>query len=148
VKMPSNNDLKNICTVTELVKRIGLSRARFYQLQKTGVFPKPIYCIRTKRPFYPLELQQRCIEIRRTGVGFNGQQILFNAPRRNKSGKSRNQSGDRYDELVDILRELQLSVTRNEVLNAIKTLYPEGLPKGPIDGTVIRDLFRYLRQRV
>ncbi len=148
MKMSSNNDLKAVCTVTALVKKLGMSRARFYQLQNTGVFPEPVYCIRTKRPFYPLELQQKCIEIRRTGIGFNGLQILFNASRKTKPDKSKNQSDSRCEELMDIFKEMRLSVNRNKVRDAVKTLYPEELPKGPIEGTVIRDLFRYLRQRV
>lgn len=49
---------------------------------------------------------------------------------------------------MDILKEMRLSVTRNKVRDAVKSLYPEGLAKGPIEGTVIRDLFRYLRQGV
>ena len=148
MKTSSNNDLKAVCTVTALVKKLGLSRARFYQLQKTGVFPKPVYCIRTKRPFYPFELQQKCIEIRRTGIGFNEQQILFNASRKTKPDKSKNQSDSKCEELMDILKEMRISVTHNKVRDAVKILYPDGLPKGPIEGTVIRDLFRYLRQRV
>ena len=143
--MSSNNDLKAVCTVTALVKKLGLSRARFYQLQNTGVFPKPIYCIRTKRPFYPFELQQQCIDIRRTGIGFNGQQILFNASRKTKPDKSKNHSASKCEELMDILKEMRLSVTRNKVRDAVKILYPDGLAKGHIEGTVIRDLYRYLR---
>ena len=54
--MLSNNDFKAVCSVTELAKNLDMSRARFYQLQKLGVFPEPVYCIRTKRPFYPLVL--------------------------------------------------------------------------------------------
>ena len=143
--MSSNNDLKAVCTVSALVKKLGLSRARFYQLQKTGIFPKPLYCIRTKRPFYPLELQQKCIEIRRTGIGFNGLQILFNTSWKTKLDKSKNPSDSKCDHLMDILKEMRLSVTRNKVRDAVKTLYPKGLPKGHIEGTVIRDLYRFLR---
>ncbi len=147
MKMSSNNELKIVCTVPEMAKKLGLSRARLYQLLKEGVFPGPVH-LGTKRPYYPLELQQKCIEIRRTRIGFNGQPILFNDSRRSKSGKCRTQSGDKFEELVVILRELRLSVTHNKIKKAVKILYPEGLPKGPIEGTVIRDLFRYLRQGV
>ena len=143
--MLPDNDLKAVCSVTELAKRLGLSRARFYQLQKMGVFPKPIYCTRTKRPFYPLDLQQKCIDIRKTGIGYNGHPILFNSSRQNKSGKSQNQSDNRYEELTDILRQMGLNVTRNKVKNAVKALYPEGLTPHPLEGMVVRDLFRYFR---
>ena len=144
--MSEDNDFKAIRTVSQMAKILGLSRARFYQLQKTGVFPRPVYCIHTKRPFYPFELQQKCIEIRRTGIGFNGQKILFNTSRKTKLDKPKNQSDSRCEELMDILKEMRLSVTRNKVRDAVKTLYPKGLPEGHIEGTVIRDLFRYLRQ--
>ena len=144
--MLSDNSLKAVCSVTELVKKLGLSRARFYQLQKMGVFPKPIYCTRTKRPFYPLDLQQKCIDIRKTGIGHNGQPILFYTSRQNKSRKSQNQSDHTCEELTDILRQMGLNVTCNKVKNAVKTLYPEELTQYPVEGTVIRDLFRYFEQ--
>ncbi|MHC4751807.1 MAG: helix-turn-helix transcriptional regulator [Planctomycetota bacterium] len=144
--MLSNSDLKAVSTVTEVAKKLGLSRARFYQLQKTGVFPSPVYCIRTKRPFYPLELQQKCIEIRKMGIGFNGLPILFNASRKTQSDKSKNHSDDKCEELVNILRAMRLSVNRNKVRGAIKALYPNGLAKGPIERKIIRDVFRYFKQ--
>jgi len=143
--MSSDNDLKAVCTVPELAKKLGLSRARFYQLQNAGAFPKPVHS-GTKRPYYSLELQQKCIEIRRTRIGFNGQPILFNASRKTKSDKSKNQSDDKYEELMDILREMRLSVTRSKVRDAVKALYPDGLAKGPIEDMVIRDVFRYFKQ--
>ena len=57
MKMLPNDDFKAVCSVTELAKKLDLSRARFYQLQKVCVFPEPVYCIRTKRPFYPMDIQ-------------------------------------------------------------------------------------------
>jgi len=144
--MSSDNDLKAICSVTELAGKLGLSRSRFYQLQKTGVFPMPVYCIRTKRPFYPLGLQQKCLDIRKTGIGLNGQPVLFNTPRRTKSDNPRNQSDCGYEELADALRSLGLNVTRNRVKDAVDAMYPEGLAKHPVGDSIIRDLFRYLGQ--
>ncbi len=34
----------------------------------------------TCRGGYPLELQQKCIEIRKTVIGLNGEPIVFNTP--------------------------------------------------------------------
>ena len=141
-----DNDLKAVCTVTELAKKLSLSRARFYQLQKTGIFPKPIYCTRTKRPFYPLNFQQKCIDIRKTGIGFNGQLIFFYASRKNKSQKSPSQLDHKCEELADILSQMGLNAARNKVKNAVNVLYPGGLTQCPDEGMVIRDLFRYFKQ--
>ena len=141
-----DNDLRAVCSVTELTKKLGLSRARFYQLQKMGIFPMPLYCTRTKRPFYPLELQQKCIDIRKTGIGFNGQATIFYASRKNISQKSPGQLDHQYEELADILSQMGLNVTCNKVRKAIKALYPTGLAQCSDEGMVIRDLFRYFKQ--
>ena len=144
--MLSDNNLKAVCSVTEMAKKLGLSRARFYQLQKMGVFPRPVYCPRTRRPFYPLDLQQRCLAIRRTGIGHNGWPIVFYSMRKDKPVKPQNQINPAYKQLADTLRQMGLNVTLNTVNNSVKALYPKGLPSHTDEGTVIRDLFRYLRQ--
>ncbi len=141
--MLSNDDLKAVCSVSELAKKLGLSRARFYQLQKVGVFPESVYCIRTKRPFYPLDLQEKCLAIRKTGIGHNGQPIIFYRMRKDKQ----NQPKTDHKQLADTLRQLGLKITVSEVKNAINTLYPQGMTDSD-DGAIIRDLFRYFRQGV
>ena len=146
--MLPDNDLKAICSVTEMAEKLDLSRARFYQLQKMGAFPKPVYCPRTKRPFYPLDLQKKCIDIRKTGIGYNDQPVLFYASRKDTSGKLQNQSDHQYEELIGILRQMGLNVSLKKVKNAVKSLYPEGLTRSSVEGPVIRDLFRYFDQRV
>jgi hypothetical protein len=137
MKMLSDNRLEAVCSVTALAKKLGLSRARFYQLQAMGVFPEPVRSFGAKRPFYPLELQQRCIEIRRTGIGLDGRPVRFNAARRTKPDKPEKPSYDEYEELVDILKEMGLSVSRSRVRDAIEALYPKGLAEGPVERTVI-----------
>ena len=55
VKM--SDETKAIVTVSEMARMCGLSRARFYQLQKAGIFPPPERNAETDRPFYSEELQ-------------------------------------------------------------------------------------------
>ena len=153
----SKNELKAICSVTELARILGFSRTRFYQLQKMGVFPMPVFCIRTKRPFYPMELQKKCIEIRETGVAYNGQPVLFYGEHksRNKAScelsepeKSCNKNRQKYEELTNTLRRMGLSVSCKAVKNAIDALFPEGLQQHSDEGQAVRDLFRYLSAEV
>ena len=144
MEMSFNNGLQAICTVSELARKLDLSRARFYQLQKKGVFPAPMYCIRSRRPFYPLELQQRCVDIRTRGIGCDGQPVIFYRSHKSKSKKSQSQSDSKCDELVTTLRSMGLDVARNDIKKAVKALYPEGLTKGPIEGMVVGEIFRYL----
>ena len=145
--MLPNDNLKAVCSVIELTKKLRLSRARFYQLQKMGIFPKPVYCIRTKRPFYPLDLQQKCLAIRKTGIGHNGQPIIFYSVRKDKSIKPQDQLNHGYKQLAGALRKMGLNVAVSTVKNAINALYPEGMPNDN-EGVIIGELFRYFRQGV
>ena len=145
--MSPDNNLEGICTVTEIAKKLGLSRARFYQLQKMGVFPKPVYCPRTNRPFYTLDLQQKCIDIRKTGFALNGQPVIFYTLRKNSATKPQNQSNHKIQELTDILKQMGLNVTHRKIQKAVNELYPEGLAEGPVENAIITDLFKHLCQR-
>jgi hypothetical protein len=44
---------KAVVSVSEMARMVGLSRARFYQLQQAGVFPLPVYDVASRRPVYP-----------------------------------------------------------------------------------------------
>ena len=77
---------KAVVSVAEMARMCRLSRARFYQLQKAGVFPPPVYSVSNRRPVYVQELQDLCLEVRRKNCGINGRPVLFYA--RNSSGIS------------------------------------------------------------
>ena len=145
--MLSNNDFKAVCSVTALAKDLDMSRVRFYQLQNAGVFPEPVYCIRTKRPFYPLDLQQQCIEIRKTGIGHNGLPIIFYQKRKDKPIKPQNQLNADYKQLTHTLRQFGLKITVSEVKNAVNTLYPQGTADND-GGAIIKEVFRYFQNGV
>ena len=91
--MSPDNNVEGICSVTELAKKLNLSRARLYQHMKMGVFPMPVYCIRTKRPFYPSELQQKCLAIYKAGFGLNEQPVIFYTPRKKNATKFHQKTG-------------------------------------------------------
>jgi hypothetical protein len=135
--MVTENNLKTVFSVTEVVKELGLSRARFYQLQKMGVFPKPLFA-GPKRPFYPLDLRQKCIDIRQTGVGYNGLPTVFYNLR-----KDFQQSCLNYERLANALQKINTNVTVEAVKKATTDLYRKGLPLGHDEGRVFADLVRY-----
>lgn len=64
-------------SVSDMAARCGLSRSRFHVLVRAGVFPEPRRAA-GRRPHYPPDLIQRCLEVRRTGVGANGTIVMFN----------------------------------------------------------------------
>ncbi len=46
---------------------------------------------------------------------------------------------------MDVLRALGVRVTDHDVAEAVRTLYPKGLPPGTIEAPVIRNVLRYLQ---
>ncbi len=148
--MMSDNNLKAVCSVTEMAKKLDLSRARFYQLLEKGVFPKPAHYTHTKRPFYTLDLQQKCSEIRKTGIGFNGEPVIFNTPRKIiKPNGCDNGWDSKFNEfcgeLVEVLKQMELKMTRDKVKNTLQEIYPDGLERFVVDGELICDLFGYFK---
>jgi len=134
---------KKAVSVSEMAKLVGLSRSRFYQLLGTA-FPYPIAHLTTHRPFYPPELQEVCLEVRRTNCGVDGKLVLFHQrevevarPERSK----RRADDSRHKDLVDGLKSLGLAgVTAADVETALKELHiADAALKS--DGTVLKTLF-------
>jgi hypothetical protein len=125
---------KQAVSVAEMVKAVGLSRARFYELLGSA-FPYPIYDVMTHRPFYPPELQEQCLDVRRRNCGIDGKPIMFHRRGRDvvpaipkKRSRSRPASDDsRCREMVAGLRSLGLAgVSSQQVEAAIKELSVSG----------------------
>jgi hypothetical protein len=145
---------KAAVSVAEMARMVGLSRARFYQLQKAGVFPQPERNEETGRPFYTEELQKVCLEVRRRNFGVNGKAVLFYArrtpvapatpkPRKDKATKKQ----DQHTALIDALKSLGLaSVTAAQVGLAVKELYPQGT-SGVDEADLVRAVFLFLRRK-
>jgi hypothetical protein len=147
-------ETKVIVTVSEMARMVGLSRARFYQLQRLGVFPPPVYDVATRRPIYVEELQKVCLEVRRRNCGINGKPVLFYArhnlwspvtkgpPKAKKPPKD-----NRHAHLVDALKSLGLvSVTAAQVEATVKELFPQGIAETD-QAEVIRTVFVHLKRR-
>jgi hypothetical protein len=130
---------------------VGLSRTRFYELMGT-IFPCPVYDLATRRPFYPCELQQACLEVRRTNCGIDSKPVLFyrrqGAVLAAAPGQSRRKpmpADSRYHGLVEGLRSLGLaSVTTAQVQAAVQELSLAGAKD---HGEVLRLLFLHLRRQ-
>jgi hypothetical protein len=50
-----------------------------------------------------------------------------------------------HRDLVDILGTLGVRAAERDVVEAVRTLYPKGLPQGTIEAPVIRKVLRYLQ---
>lgn len=130
------NEANGNCTISEAARMVGLSRARFYQLIDQDVFPPPAYSIRNRLPLYPMRLLDVCKDIRRTGIGFNGQFVRFYRKRTNVK------VNQQHKHLATILRGMGLTVTISSVQKALRQLK---IPPNQLkEEEAIRKLFRHL----
>jgi hypothetical protein len=139
---------KAVVSVSELSSILGISRSRFYQLLAQNVFPQPLYDIRTRRPFYSQDLRDKCMEIKETGIAFNGQYILFYTPRKNPGSAPKNaaqKKGSKYQDIKEALVQMGLDVSEEQVSNAVADVFPEGIENRD-QGMVLRELFRYFKK--
>jgi hypothetical protein len=153
--MSSNNPepRKAAISIKEQATLVGLSRQRFMQLVRAGVFPAPLYDVASKRPFYSEEMQAQCLEVRRRNVGINGKVVMFYARRPTgvkPTPKPKKVQPAAIDvaalaDLVHWVRELGLAAaTTAQVRKAVGQLYPQGIA-GAVLGKVAGDVFEYLR---
>jgi predicted DNA-binding transcriptional regulator AlpA len=145
---------KAVVTVSEMAHMCNLSRARFYELMNKGVFPAPVYLVTNHRPVYDAELQEVCLDVRRRGVGVNGQAVLFynrkklpeRTPKSPRNGKQKSSTNGNHVDLLNGLRALGLTATDQQVESAIGELFPAGID-GIDEGELMREVFLHLRQQ-
>jgi hypothetical protein len=135
---------------------VGLSRQRFMQLVKTGVFPSPLRDEATGRPYYPDEMQGVCVEVRRRNFGVNGRVVMFyvrrsaspgakDRPRRAKPKQPVGSAAARHADILAGLHGLGLSsATPERVEQAVTELFPRGASAADT-GHVIRAVFLHLK---
>jgi hypothetical protein len=141
---------KAVVSVSEMAAALDLSRSRFYQLLDAQILPQPVYDIRTHRPIYPQDLQEKCLAVRQTGIGFNGQYILFYSPRKNTESvpiNSAQKKGSKYQDIREALTAMGVDVSDEQVSKAVADVFPEGIENRD-QGVVLRELFRHLKKGV
>lgn len=149
--------LKAAMSVAEMARTVGMTRARFYQLIRSGIFPPPAYSIDTRQPMYVEEQQRSILLARRRNCGIDGTPILFRnrlstpsaSPRSMRSQSSTRSSRPNIGRnacLVEPLQALGLAeVDVARIDRAVVALFPNGI-ENVTESDLIRRLFLHLRQ--
>ena len=132
-------------TVTELCELIGLSKNRFYALQKNGIFPAALRSPLNNRPVFDTALVEQCLGIVRTRVGANGNPYVPNRKKAAPSQEPRRKPSGRHQGLIEALASLGLTATPAQVDEAMAKL-PEG-GAGLEEPELIRQVFLELRKQ-
>ncbi len=160
--MRNQEPLKEIVTVTEMSRMVRLSRARFYQLTREGIFPPPSRNEQTGRPFFNREQQEQCLQVRQRNRGANGKAVMFYGCRiearpqpvskRKQLPISRLSKGQALrDPVVTELRHglTQLGVTNvtdADIHKAVSGTYPDG-HRDVESAELLRAVFGELQRR-
>lgn len=132
-------------TVTELCELIGLSKNRFYALQKNGIFPAALRSPLNNRPVFDTALVEQCLGIVRSRIGANGAPYVPNRKKATPNREPRRKPSGRHQGLIEALASLGLTATSAQVEEAIGQL-PEG-GEGMEEAELIRQLFLQLRKK-
>lgn len=153
--------LKEIVTVAEMARMVGLSRTRFYSLVSEGVMPIPCRNPQTGQPFYTRQQQEQCVLVRRCNCGANGKPILFYAralkpppPRSMKrpaAGPKPSSQPPAADPLFEDLRhglsQLGMVDVADATLRAaLAECYPDG-HVGVDPASLLMTVFRHLKRQ-
>lgn len=155
--VPNGVRLKAAISVSEMARSLRLSRARMYELISAGIMPPPVYLIRTRRPYYPAELQAVCIRVRESGEGINGEPVVFYAARsskaaqktirKNGSGSKTSKSDPKLEPLLSGLKQLGMNDPDPPAVGTILAeLYPSGIGTEAPE-SVLTAVFRRLSRR-
>ena len=153
--MSDKNPSHSYLSCAAVARRLGLSRQRFWQLRKDGVFPQPQIDEETGRPFYTEEQLELCMDLRKRNVGLNGQIVLFysarstvSVPKAAKKKKPKSKTaGGRHQAIIDSLKVLGMTgVTDVQIDSAIAELFPIG--KEDVDqGELVRAVFLHIQRQ-
>ena len=132
-------------TVTELCELIGLSKNRFYALQKAGVFPPAMRSPLNNRPVFDSALVEQCLGIVRHRIGANGAPWVPNRKSPAVKRAPRKAPGDRHRGLIDSLASLGLTATAAQIDDALAKLPDQGA--GLEEPELIRQVFLQLRKQ-
>ncbi len=141
----SGSSRSRFITLQELCEMLGISKGRYYTLQKRGIFPAP-QRTSSNRPVFDQEQVQKCVEVVRSRVGINGEPILFNRKPVPEPSKKRPASvKGNHDDLIASLGSLGLSVSVEQVNAALATLPNNGADM-PVPA-LIKAVFLHLKKQ-
>jgi hypothetical protein len=138
---------KAVVSVVEMASMLDLSKSRLYALMSNGIFPRPTRHRSCKRPVFDLQLQKKCLDIRRTGIGDNGEPVLFNRKQKwLKRRPAKQQATTAHTELIESLKSLGITASADVVEQTLTELYSDGR-EGVEQEEIVRRVFLHLQGR-
>lgn len=143
VQQKLENPMKAAVSVSSVCRLISMSRSQFYFYVKRGTFSTPLRLPSNNRPYYTASMVEDIITARETGIGLNGEFVIFYE--RQPKSEVKVAKPD-HTALLEGLGTLGLtSITAEQVEAALGVCYPKGT-SGQDDASVLRTVFRHLKR--
>lgn len=137
------NPMKAAVSVSSVCRLLQMSRSQFYFHVRRGTFSTPLRLPSNNRPYYTASMVEDIIKARETGIGVNGEFVLFydRQPKAEVKDAKPDHTG-----LLEGLAALGLnSVTTAQVEAALAFCFPKGT-NGQDEANVLRTVFRHLKR--
>lgn len=132
-------------TLHELCEMLGISKGRYYTLQKRGLFPAP-QRTSSNRPVFDQTLTQQCVEVISNRMGINGEVVLFNSKKKQQPSRKRSVSvKGKHDDLIAALASLGLTATNEQVAGAVLSLPNNGTDLD--EAALVKQVFLFLKKQ-
>ena len=135
-----------VVSVSGLCRLLKMSRSQFYVHAKRGTFHAPLYLATTNRPFFTAAMVEDNVRARETGVGVNGEYVLFYERLPTDQKPEVEPPKTNHASLLEGLASFGLKeVTKAQLEGAMKTCFPAGT-NGEDEVAVLRAVFRHLKR--
>ena len=142
--MKPESPLKAAVSVAQMCRLLKMSRSQYYVHAKKGTFHAPLR-LSNGRPYFTASMVEDNLRVRETGVGVNGDYVIFYERQTTGTKPSTTKKAD-HSSLLDGLRSLGLStVTTDQVEAALAACFPKGT-SGQDEANVLRAVFRHLKR--
>jgi hypothetical protein len=146
VDSKTENPMKAAVSVSSLCRVLKMSRSQFYFHVKRGTFHVPLRLPSNQRPYYTASMVEDIIKARETGVGVNGEYVIFYERHPPGSKAETKKTKADHSGLLEGLALLGLNgVTQEQIVAALAACYPKGTT-GQDEANVLRAVFRHLKR--
>jgi len=143
VQQKIENPMKAAVSVSSVCRLLQMSRSQFYFHVNRGTFGVPLRLPSNQRPYYTAAMVEDIIKARETGIGVNGEYVLFYD--RHPKAEVKDAKPD-HTALLEGLGALGLtSTTAAQVESAMAVCFPKGTT-GQDEANVLRVVFRHLKR--
>lgn len=140
--------IRSAMSVSSLCRLLNMSRSQFYLHVSRGTFHAPLRLTTTGRPYFTASMAEEILNVRETGIGVNGEYVLFYERRDEKPKPSKKMPTPNHAELIESLEQLGLRDLSNEKVEAaLASTFPGGV-SGEEPGIVLRRVFVTLKRLV